>query len=382
MPYRILMLSSVPLSAPWNGGDKNLARLVVESDLVNSYTVQTGEVDQWPAGRVTSIRLHGMRSMPTTAQKLRAFMYVVRHTAQVDMVHVVASVGRPWRWTGGVLRTWSNLTRKPLIHTVPSAGDRPVKRRDFPGDVTVVLSEHTRRMLEDVGVPNVVRIYPPVDVSRLRGAAARAGVAVDLALGQRAILYPVHFGPDSGIKEMILAFARLPEELNDSVLVLACRAHAWQNAQHETRQVLEWVRQAGVAQRVRVESHVADMPALIAACAVTALVPAKLGSKMDLPMAILESLALSRPVIVADRPPMNEALLGDGGMMVSYGDIAGLTAALARLLADQDLRRRLGAQGHDAVLRLCDPMLAVERYQQIYDAAASMQRVAVEATGR
>ena len=199
--------------------------MLVESDLANCYTIQTGEADEWPEQRVTPLRLHGVSSMPTSAQKLRSFYYVVRHTAQVDLVHIVASLAHPWPWSGDVLRTWSSVMRKPLIHTVPSAGDTPLKRRDFPGDVTVVLSEHTRRMLDEAGVPNVVRIFPPVDVSRLRGAPSHARVATDLALGERAVLYPAHFGPDSGIKEMILAFSRLEDELSDSVLVLACRAH-------------------------------------------------------------------------------------------------------------------------------------------------------------
>ena len=99
-------------------------------------------------------------------------------------------------------------------------------------------------------------------------------------------------------------------------------------------------------------------------------------------MVILEALALGRPVIVANRPPLSEALLGGGGLAVDFGDVAGLSAALARLLSDQALRRRLGAQGHDAVIRQCDPACAAMRYQQIYEAAASVRGVAVEVTGR
>ena len=73
------------------------------------------------------------------------------------------------------------------------------------------------------------------------------------------------------------------------------------------------------------------MPVLIRACAVTALVPATLSGKMDLPMVLLESLALERPVLVTDRAPMNEAVL-DGGLTVGYGDVAATCAALERLL--------------------------------------------------
>src|SRR6266540_2773817 len=41
MTYRILMLSSIALAAPWNGADKNLARLIAQSDSNNEFRETT-----------------------------------------------------------------------------------------------------------------------------------------------------------------------------------------------------------------------------------------------------------------------------------------------------------------------------------------------------
>ena len=369
--YRVLMASSVPLAAPWNGADKNFARLLVEFDRANRYTVQTGPADAWPADRVLAIRSRKAESMPTATQKLRALAYMARHAPGADLLHVVASLVRPSRWSADALRAWRAASGKPVIHTVPSIGDAPVDQRHFAGDVTVVVSEHTQRLLSARGVQNVVRVYPPLDERRLRPAVEPDQLAGELALGPRAVLYPAHYGPESGIKEMIEAFGRLPADLSDCVLVLACRHHLGQDPEREARQALAWSAAAGIAARVRLVGNFKDMPALIRACAITALVPAKLSGKMDLPLVILEALALGRPVIVADRPPMNEALLGEGGLAAEFGDISGLSAALSRLLCHASLREHLAAQGRAAVMQQCDPAKITERYQQFYDSAVA-----------
>ena len=91
---------------------------------------------------------------------------------------------------------------------------------------------------------------------------------------------------------------------------------------------------------------------------------------MDLPLVILQSLALGRPVIVGDQAPISEALLGDGGYTVPYGDVPALTRSLVRLLSDVGLRERLGERGRDSVLEHCDPEKVVERYQVVYEQVA------------
>jgi glycosyltransferase involved in cell wall biosynthesis len=117
---------------------------------------------------------------------------------------------------------------------------------------------------------------------------------------------------------------------------------------------------------VRVLSSVEDMPALILACAVTVLVPRILASKMDLPLIVLESLALGRPAIVSREPPLAEALFGAGGYAVRAGDHAALTDALTRVLEAPDTAHELGRRGRAATLAACDPATAVSRYQGVY----------------
>jgi glycosyltransferase involved in cell wall biosynthesis len=63
-------------------------------------------------------------------------------------------------------------------------------------------------------------------------------------------------------------------------------------------------------------------------------------------VACLEAMAHGRPVVAADVGGLRDLVVdGETGMLVPPRDVPALRAALERLLADRDLRRRLGAAG-------------------------------------
>lgn len=79
------------------------------------------------------------------------------------------------------------------------------------------------------------------------------------------------------------------------------------------------------------------------------------GDRDGIPNALLEAMASKVPVVSTAHSGIPEAVeAGRSGLLVPPGDVAALTDALARLLDDPDLRRRLGAGGRDAVLASFD----------------------------
>jgi colanic acid/amylovoran biosynthesis glycosyltransferase len=79
------------------------------------------------------------------------------------------------------------------------------------------------------------------------------------------------------------------------------------------------------------------------------------GAMDGIPNTILEALAVETPVVGTRLSGIPEAVLPDEtGLLVEPGDEEGLAAALARLLADPALGRRLGAAGRALVLERFD----------------------------
>jgi len=78
------------------------------------------------------------------------------------------------------------------------------------------------------------------------------------------------------------------------------------------------------------------------------------------PVSILEAMAAGLPVVATDVGGVAEAVAdGETGLLVPAADPEALASALERLVADVELRRRLGAAGRARALRLFD----VPRYR-------------------
>jgi glycosyltransferase involved in cell wall biosynthesis len=92
------------------------------------------------------------------------------------------------------------------------------------------------------------------------------------------------------------------------------------------------------------------------------------GYREGLPKSILEALAAGLPVVTTDVPGCREAVRhGDNGLLVPSRDPEALADALARLIQDPSLRRRMGIRGRLRAERefnsplVCDANLALYR---------------------
>jgi glycosyltransferase involved in cell wall biosynthesis len=100
-----------------------------------------------------------------------------------------------------------------------------------------------------------------------------------------------------------------------------------------------------------------------------------LPSRMDpCPLAVLEAMASSLPVVASRVGGIPEEVGDDGGLLVEAEDVDGIAAAVVRLAGEPDLRLALGAAARRRVERL----FTLERQAEGLDAA---YRAAQAATG-
>ena len=83
-------------------------------------------------------------------------------------------------------------------------------------------------------------------------------------------------------------------------------------------------------------------------------------------VSLLQASAARVPIIASRAGGMPEAVVdGENGLLISVGDVAGLAAAMNRLLGDAGLRKQMGDSGwtmvmHDfSVDTLCEGNLAI-----------------------
>ena len=95
------------------------------------------------------------------------------------------------------------------------------------------------------------------------------------------------------------------------------------------------------------------------------------------PMAILEAMALGRPVVATDVGGVSEAVeSGVTGLLVPTNDEAALAAAFLELVADPGLRRRLGEKGRQRYREGFGVDRMVEEYAQVFEEVLEAKRSA------
>jgi glycosyltransferase involved in cell wall biosynthesis len=307
------------------------------------------------------------RGLETRAVALRNYLDVAAvlalrrafRRAGADLVHL--HTGRA-TWLGGLA---ARLAGIPAITT--RRMDRPVRRgwrtrliyRSLV-ERAVAISPAVARRLAEGGVPaaRTLTIPSAVDpdalvpqLGRERTRAAE-GLSDDVPL----LLSLAALVRRKGLDVLLEALARLPDDVR--------RVQLWIAGSGPERAALE--RQAGelaLGDRVRFLGPRSDVGDLLAACDLFVL-PSRLEG---LGVAALEAMAAGRPVVASRVGGLGEAVVeGRTGLLVPPDEPEALSAALGRILGDDDLRARLGAAGPGRVAERFLAEQMVSAYESLY----------------
>ncbi|PYC70538.1 alpha-(1-2)-phosphatidylinositol mannosyltransferase [Micromonospora arborensis] len=231
---------------------------------------------------------------------------------------------------------------------------RPALRRIGRGvDVTTYLGEYTRsrlaRVLDDV--TELRRLAPGVDVDTYHPTVDGEQVRARLGLTDRPVVVCVsRLVPRKGQDMLIRALPEIRRRVPDAALLIVGGG--------PYRATLEKLaRQTGVERDVVFTGSVpsAELPAHYAAGDVYAMPCRTRNRGLDvegLGIVYLEASATGLPVVAGDSGGAPDAVReGETGYVVRGRDIAQLADRVARLLADRDLARQLGAAGRAWVER-------------------------------
>jgi glycosyltransferase involved in cell wall biosynthesis len=195
--------------------------------------------------------------------------------------------------------------------------------------VTVCVSERERELGVAAGTCDADRtvvIPNAVDVADApRAGAARRDRPLIVAVGR--LKAPKDF------LTLVRALGRLEADSFTAVIV---------GEGPDRARLEEEIRSLGLAESVTLAGERRDVPELLAAADIFALA----SSSEGMPVSVLEAMAAGLPVVASRVGGLPEQVVdGVTGVLVEPGDPEDLAEALAGLVADRELRRRLGAAG-------------------------------------
>ena len=248
-------------------------------------------------------------------------------------------------------RTWADRLAKRV------APDLAVCTSRFAGETLGRLWPHVRG---DVVYPPV----PPVDGAGRDRASVRAALGTPAA--DVVLLQASRMEPWKGHRLLVQGLAAVRD-----VRGWTCWIAGGAQRPHEEAHLAETyalAQQLGVDRRIRFLGHRDDVPALMAAADV--LCQPNLGPE-PFGIAFVEGMHAGLPIVATAIGGAREIVDASCGVLVPPDDPAALGDALRTLVADADLRARLGAAGPAHARALCDPVQQAVRLRGVLERVVS-----------
>ena len=237
-------------------------------------------------------------------------------------------------------------------------------------DGYVTTGEMIREHLIGVGISpdRVVSIPTGVDVDRFSPDVPGAAVRAEFGIGRGEPLVSV-IGVLRSWKrhDVFLEAVRLLRERGSPVRGLV----VGEGPQRE--RIAGEIAGKDLARAVRMTGYRRDIPEIVAASDVIVLPSDRFEG---VPQVILQSLAMGRAVVASPIGGIPEVVHHEKtGLLCPVGDPSAFADAIARLLAEPELRERLGATGRELVLSRYSSTAMCERTEGFYEVLASAKKV-------
>jgi glycosyltransferase involved in cell wall biosynthesis len=218
------------------------------------------------------------------------------------------------------------------------------------------VSDSVAQRLVDSGVSamKIKTIANGIDVEPFERAKALPPLAFD---GNKVVGMVARLDLQKGFEYLLRAVRELSSVYSSLKLVIVGEGP-------DRKAIEDMIRQYSLQSNVILAGQQSDMPGVYATIDIFVLPSLNEG----LPMTVLEAMAASKPVI-ATRVGAIPSVIKDGenGLLVEARDAGGLRNAIARLLTDPDLCRRIGAAGHDWVSQNYTSEVMSLKYRQMYE---------------
>jgi len=358
---------SKPVAPPWNDSSKNLVKDLALAGERFSYRVLTPESFRLPGEGVFSEPIYRRRGRYTPA--IADNLLVARRLLRQDgtaLTHFFFAPNPRASLAARICLRWQRRVTVQTVCSIPSSFDTPGKLL-FARRV-VVLSQHTLQRFIEAGVDarRLVHIPPGIRIPAHPTAESRLRLRREQGLPAHrpVIIYP----GDYQFSKAAETFARITPLLADlrPLFIFACRPKQEASLQEE-RRISDLLKQQGTFNQVRMQGEVEGILDLLAASDLCVLPAESLYAKMDLPLVLLEAMALGVPLVVSDCPPLSELLKDDVGALVPPRDPGALAAAVRSLLEDGQRLRALGRNARRAAQERYSIKEVSRRYEDLYE---------------
>jgi glycosyltransferase involved in cell wall biosynthesis len=275
-----------------------------------------------------------------------------------DIVHIHDSASHTGaalaaRWAGGLPVVATRRTQFPLPRGWPGRWKLRGCRR------VICISQAVRQTCLAAGLPErLLAVIPDfVDCSHFDPAR----VCADRRDERPTILSVGRLTAEKGHRVLLEAMPRIAQAVPGARLRIC-------GVGEEQERLKQQAEANGLLAQVELLGFILDVRRELASADVFVMPSLSEG----LGVAVLEAMAMAKPVVAADAGGLPEAVAhGESGLVVRAGDAPALADALVSLLTDEQRRKEMGRRGRERALAHFDKPKLVDRIVALYQEVLS-----------
>ena len=353
----VLMVTR-PLSSPWNEGGKNLAYGIARN--IKNHKIHLLVRKNFNEKVSSNIILHRVypseyRYKISYTEKLRLFYFLLK-IKNIDIYHFIYT---PEIYSSKINKLLISLKSKKSIQTIPTRL-KNVSDKLFFANKIVVISNFTKNLLLKKGIKNVIKINTGIDTNYFKPFKKDIKLLKKFD-GRFVVLIPIDLEKEKGTR-IILKVIKSIGDSRDILFIFSYRSTKKRFL--EKRFLKRELFKLGLLKNVLFIKDPINIKNLINASDLVVYPLVNTYEKHEIPMILIESMSMEKPIVVWDVAPMNEIIKGNEGIKVN--NHLDLKNAILKFIKNRNLAKKIGKLARKRVVRDFNIIETARDYERLY----------------
>lgn len=369
-----ILFVSRPIAPPWDEASKNFAFNLAKTVAKNNsdlelHLMTKGTLEELPYNVIQHPIYTSSKKDFRFSQQLRSLIFQIKNRNRFDVIHYFFT---PTKLTSFLIK---NLLRgkSKTIQTVATLREDLFSEKEIQatmfGDMIATYSEYATAKLKELGFNEAQRIYPGIDLSdyKLKEKDSELMQKCGFSVEDFIINFTGEYVRLGAIDDVIDSFIALSKKKSNVKLSLAVRIKNEQDAKKK-KEVVAKLKKEEVLKKVAFHDN-GDyrMSDIYNLCDISIFPVHDMKGKFDIPLAVVETMACEKPVIISDIPILKEFVKDqENGIIIPVGDINSLTKNILSFVENKDKMNAIGRAAGTFVRDRFDIKKSAEEYTAIY----------------
>lgn len=361
-----ILLITRPIAPPWDEASKNFAYYLAKSVSAFDFSVLTpGQVPTLPQ-HIKQIPIYTKNHLDWS-ERLRLFK-LAPLVKNFDIAHFMLT---PNKLNAFAFKTFLTNKKTKTIQTIATLREDLFRDEDFKkiifAELVITYSDYAKKKLEQIGFKNVTRIYPGIDVGLFKPEEKDLQTMSLFGIKQDdfVVSYPGEYTRLGATDDIVSSLPELFAKIPNAKFVFANRVKNEKDARKK-EEVVETLKANGILDKVVFTDTFSDMPKVYNFSDVVIFPVRDMNGKFDVPLAVIEAFACSKPVIISNLPILKEFSSSENAVIIDPTDSSELNKAIINLFENKENREKIGKVARNYATENFDIKNVAKQYEEAY----------------